>query len=133
MKTLTYNPDLKGKTIITDAQTQRNLVFGEGHPLFLIPDFNENPEDIWLAYEDYIEKTLGAIYEQDGGEITSYKPIHPSGLMLVEYTLYGISLESDKDNPKDYSITVEGFVVTDPQWSTIPIGYFLATKVSGDL
>ncbi len=126
-KVLTYNSDLSRLTIVKDKQLQYDLVFSSGHPRFLIPDFNDSPVDIWLSYEDYIEKTHGIIYEQDGGEIQSYKMINESGLMLVKYTLYDISLESDEESYKDYNIEIEGYVIKEDN------GYFLATKVSGDL
>ncbi len=122
---LNYTPNLTGVTIITDAGRQRELVFGEGHPKFLIPDFNTEPTDIWLSYEDYIESKYGTIYDQNGGDIVSYSAIGNSGLMKVEYVLNDLSLESDEDNYKDYVIFIEGYVVSD--------GYFLATKVTGDL
>lgn len=122
---LNYTPNLTGLTIVTDTNKQIELVFGEGHPLFLIPDFNQYPEDIWLSYEDYIEVKYGRIYDQNGGEIISYTPIDNSGLMRVEYILNDLSLESDKDNYKEYNITIEGYVISE--------GYFLATKVTGDL
>jgi len=126
---LNYTPNLTGLTIVTDPDKQRDLVFGEGHPRFLIPDFNQNPEDIWLAYEDYIEKKYGTIYDQNGGEITSYSPIDNSGLMKVEYVLNDLSLESDEDNYREYNITIEGYVISVDTFE----GYFLATKVTGDL
>lgn len=122
---LKYTPSLTGLTIVTDPDTQRNLVFGEGHPKFLIPDFNPDPTDIWISYQDYIESKYGPIYDQNGGDIVSYLPIDNSGLMKVEYVLNELSLESDEDNYKEYVIFIEGYVVSD--------GYFLATKVTGDL
>ena len=138
MKQYTYNPNITGLTIITDPNKQYDLLFSDGHPRFLIPDFNAEPTDIWLSYEDYIEKTLGAIYDQNGGEITSHTPIG-NGLVRVEYTLDDISLESDPDNYKQYHITIEGYVaigaplITSNGTVTNDGAYFLATKVTGDL
>lgn len=131
MKTLTYKPNLTGLTIVKDTNLQNDLVFGNGHPQFLIPDFNDSPCDIWISYEDYIDKTFGTIYDQNGGEIQSYKMIDSSGLMSVDYTLYDISLESDPDDYKEYNITIEGYVVSSP--FLFYDGYFLATKVTGDI
>lgn len=125
----TYTPNLTGLTIITDPNRQHDLVFVHGHPLFLIPDFNPNPTDIWLSYEDYIEKTYEPIYDQNGGEIVSYVPINTNGLMRVEYVLDDLSLESDPDNYDTYSLTIEGYVIENPDGT----GYFLATKIDGDL
>jgi len=131
MKEINYTPSLTGLTIVTDPDRQRDLVFGNGHPNFLIPDFDPEPTDIWLSYEDYIEKTKGTIYDQNGGEVLSYTPIGNSGLMKVEYVLYDISLESDPNNYQEYNLTIEGYVIDgDVLQST---GYFLATKISGDI
>jgi len=124
-----YTPNLTGLTIVTDPDKQQDLVFVHGHPRFLIPDFSPVPTDIWLSYEDYIEKTYEPIYDQNGGEILSETLIDNSGLTRVEYALYDISLESDPDNYKEYNITIEGYVIDEGNGQ----GYFLATKVTGDL
>ena len=124
----TYKPNLTGLTIITDPIQQHRLFFSDGHPKFLIPDFNLDPTDIWISYEDYIEKTIEKIYDQNGGEVVSSRIIDPSGLTSVEYTLYDISLESNPDNYKEYNITIEGYVVTDNNDN-----YFIATKIDGDI
>lgn len=124
----TYTPNLTGLTIISNPQKQHELFFFDGHPKFLIPDFNQEPTDIWISYEDYIDKAFGAIFDQNGGEILSHKIINQNGLTSVEYTLYDISLELDPDDYKDYNITIEGYVVEDK--GNV---YFLATKVTGDI
>jgi hypothetical protein len=124
----TYTPNLTGLTIISNPQKQNELFFFDGHPKFLIPDFNAEPTDIWISYEDYIDKRFGKIYDQNGGEILSHKIINQNGLTLVEYVLYDISLESNPDDYKEYNITIEGYVVDDGNDV-----YFLATKVTGDI
>lgn len=124
----TYKPNLTGLTVITDPNKQHQLFFCDGHPKFLIPDFNSEPTDIWISYEDYIEKTNGTIYDQNGGEIISNKIIGSDGLTSVDYVLYDISLESDPDDYREYKITIEGYVVDDN--GNV---YFAATKVTGDI
>lgn len=128
MKQMNYTPNLTGLTIITDPNAQHSLFFCHGHPKFLIPDFNAEPTDIWLSYEDYLEKTYGPIYDQNGGEIVSHSPIGNGGLMKVEYILDDISFESDEDTYKQFHLTIEGYVIQDGNEA-----YFLATKIYGDL
>jgi len=129
MKTYNYNVNLTGlKVLKTDKEQSR--FFGDGHPDFLIPDFSPEKEDIWLSFMDYLEKKNGSIYDQDGGEVESNSIIDTStGLTKCEYNAYGISFNEDED-PSDYTIEIEGYVIDEnnqPQFSDL---YFLATKVT---
>ena len=106
-----YNPTITGNVIKTKEE-QFDKFFYQGHPLFLIPDFNQYPEDIWLSYMDFLEKNHSCeVYDQDGGEILSYDIIDSTtGLTKCVYTSYGISLDED-DEPQDIDVEIEGYVV----------------------
>jgi hypothetical protein len=120
-----YNPTITGSVIKTKEE-QFDKFFYQGHPLFLIPDFNQYPEDIWLSYMDFLEKNHSCeVYDQDGGEITSYDIIDSTtGLTKCVYTSYGISLDED-DDPQDIDVEIEGYVVEMPTNEYV----FVATKV----
>ena len=120
-----YNPTITGNVIKTKEE-QFDKFFYQGHPLFLIPDFNQYPEDIWLSYMDFLEKNHSCeVYDQDGGEILSYDIIdYTTGLTKCVYTSYGISLDED-DEPQDIDVEIEGYVV---EMSTNEY-VFVATKV----
>lgn len=123
-----YTPLITGKVIKTKEE-QFDKFFYQGHPLFLIPDFNSNPEDIWLSYMDFLEKNHSCdIYDQDGGEITSYDIIDPNtGLTKCIYTAYGIQL-GESDEPQDVEVEIEGYIEEVPQGSFSEY-IFVATKV----
>jgi hypothetical protein len=120
-----YNSTITGNVIKTKEE-QFDKFFYQGHPLFLIPDFNQYPEDIWLSYMDFLEKNHSCeVYDQDGGEILSYDIIdYTTGLTKCVYTSYGISLDED-DEPQDIDVEIEGYVV---EMSTNEY-VFVATKV----
>lgn len=126
MKTnFTYNPDLSGLVIIKDPQIQWNEFFTDGHPKFLIPDFNSTKVDIWLSFIDYLEKNSKNIYDQDGGEIISNSVINTNtGLTECAYLAYGIMFDTD-DESFDYKVKIEGYVVKSQNET-----YFVATKVN---
>lgn len=127
-KSLIYTPDMTGVEIIKEGDDRWEDFFWGGHPYFLIPDFGEKPDDICISYEDYIEKIYEDIYDQNGGEIITKKTISNDGKILVEYTLYDISLVSTPDDFKEYTIFIEGYVVEKNDEL-----FFMATKVTGDL
>jgi hypothetical protein len=78
---LNYNIDISKYKVIKDKDEQFNMLFYSGHPLFLIPDFSEYPEDIHLGILDYLEKiNQKPVYDQDGGEVESHTIIEDSGL-----------------------------------------------------
>jgi hypothetical protein len=92
MTEFNYNPTITGRVIKTKEE-QFDTFFYQGHPLFLIPDFNQNPEDIWLSYMEFLEKNHSCeIYDQDGGEVHSIEIIDENtGLTKCIYTAYGIT------------------------------------------
>jgi len=124
MNTYNYQPTITGKVIKTEEE-QFDTFFYQGHPLFLIPDFNEYPEDIWLSYMEYLEnKNSNEIYDQDGGEVHSVEILDKTtGLTKCTYTTYGISFDEDEE-PQDIDVEIEGYIVQDE------LAYvFMATKV----
>ena len=123
-----YNSPMDGLTIIKSSDKKYENFFRDGHPKFLIPDFDDQPTDIWISYQDYIERTKGAIYDQNGGEIEDKQIIGNDGLTSVDYVLFELSLESDPDDYKEYRIKIEGYVVEKNDEV-----FFLATKLTGDL
>ncbi len=130
-----YTPNLSGLVIIKTQELQRQMFFFDGHPEFLIPDFNVvdakyggiDKCDIWLSFQDYLEKKKGEdVWDQDGGEVIDDKVIDANtGLTKCKYIAYGISFQSDEDNYKDYEVEIEGYVVSDGSET-----YFAATKVT---
>ena len=134
MNTFTYNPKIVGK-IIKDDEEQFYKFFYQGHPLFLIPDFSQYPEDIWLSYMNFLERDMSCeIYDQDGGEVTPHNVIDKNtGLTRCVYTAYGIMVDKS-DDPQDVEVEIEGFVVevaphTDFNQSSFENYVFIATKV----
>ena len=125
MTPFSYNPVITGRIIKTQEE-QFDKFFYQGHPLFLIPDFNQYPEDIWLSYMEFLEKNHSCeIYEQDGGEVHSVEIIDSTtGLTKCIYTAYGISLD-DNDEPQDVDVEIEGYVVENSPNDCV----FIATKV----
>lgn len=133
MTEFNYTPNLsslipgpQGPRIIRTKEEQFDKFFYQGHPLFLIPDFNQNPEDIWLSYMEFLEKNHSCeIYDQDGGEVHSVEIIDGNtGLTKCIYTAYGISLD-ENDEPQDIDVEIEGYVVEMPTGEYV----FVATKV----
>lgn len=134
MNTFTYNPKIVGK-IIKDDDEQFDKFFYQGHPLFLIPDFNQYPDDIWLSYIDFLERDMSCeIYDQDGGEVTTHIVIDKNtGLTRCVYTAYGIMIDKS-DEPQDIEVKIEGYVVEVPPNTWINEGdieeyIFVSTKV----
>ena len=121
-----YTPNLNGLNIIDNTQDQQKKFFYKGHPEFLIPDFSNNIEDIWITYLDYLESKIGSeIYDQDGGEITYNTVIDKNtGLTKCDWTSYGVMFDEDSD-PQDITVEIEGYVVESQNGET----YFIATKV----
>ena len=134
MNKFTYNPTITGNVIKSDSE-QFDKFFYQGHPVFLIPDFNQNEEDIWLGYLDYLESKYGEIYDQDGGEITSHTVIDTNtGLTRCVYEAYGVQVDGSKP-PQDVTIEIEGYVVEIPPMtginqSTFEYYIFVATQVT---
>jgi hypothetical protein len=128
MTEFNYNPTITGRVIKTKEE-QFDTFFYQGHPLFLIPDFNQNPEDIWLSYMEFLEKNHSCeIYDQDGGEVHSIEIIDENtGLTKCIYTAYGITLD-ENDESQDVDLEIEGYVVDIPE-GNINEYVFVATKV----
>ena len=134
MKQFNYNPILSGR-IIKEKDEQFDKFFYQGHPLFLIPDFSQYPEDIWLSYMIFLEKDYSCeIYDQDGGEVQDIQIINPNtGLTKCTYTAYGIMLD-ESDDPQDIDVEIEGYIMevpphTDFNESSFDEYVFMATKV----
>lgn len=125
MTPFNYSPTITG-TVIKNKEDQFDKFFYQGHPLFLIPDFNQYPEDIWLSYMEFLERNHSCeIYDQDGGEVHSVEIIDTStGLTKCTYTAYGIMLD-ENDDPQDVDVEIEGYVVEISEHEYV----FVATKV----
>jgi hypothetical protein len=131
----TYTPDLTGLKICIDPDRQCDLVLSGGHPRFLIPDFHSDPNDISWTYEDYINKKIGKAFS-NGGSIDKFEDVGRGGLIRVEFRLYDVEFESDLENVSDWVIEIEGYVIDESnpnQEHILGHGYFIATKVAGDL
>ena len=128
MKTLEYTVDLTDKIVVKTEEEQFDKFFYSGHTAFLIPDFCDQEEDIWLSFMEYLENNHNngeELYDQDGGEITSKKVINETtGLTKCTYEAYGIVL-NEGDDETDYKLDIEGYIIEDGLDY-----YFLATKVS---
>ncbi len=129
-QTLTYNVDLNNLKILNTEDEQHNF-FVHGHPVFLIPDFCKDPEDIWLSFMDYIEKVKEIeIYDQNGGEVYEHSIIDSkTGLTRCKYVAYLQLTEEDEE--KEYEVEIEGYIVMVDDESQEC--HFLATKVSIEL
>lgn len=125
MNQFNYDPAITGR-IIKTKEEQFDKFFYQGHPLFLISDFNQYPEDIWLSYMEFLEKNHSCeIHDQDGGEVHSVEIINPTtGLTKCIYTAYGVSLD-ENDEPQDIDVEIEGYVVEESEYDYV----FVATKV----
>ena len=125
-KKFTYTPNLTGLTIIKNEKEQHEKFFQDGHPYFLIPDFSDEPSDIWLSFLDFLEKEIGdELWDQNGGEVQSEGVISPDGLTKCVYTAYGIQKTEDSDE-EDFDVEVTGYVVESTSTEEV---YFVATKV----
>jgi len=134
MKQFNYNPILS-RRIIKEKDEQFDKFFYQGHPLFLIPDFSQYPEDIWLSYMSFLEKDYSCeVYDQDGGEVQDIQIINPNtGLTKCTYIAYGIMLD-ESDDPQDIDVEIEGYIMevppnTDFNQSSFEKYVFMATKV----
>ena len=125
-KKFTYEPNLTGLNIIKDANEQHEKFFYSGHPYFLIPDFCDEPNDIWLSFLDFLEKEIGdELWDQNGGEVQSEGVISPDGLTKCVYSAYDIQKTEDSEE-ESFDIEVTGYVVENPSTEEV---YFVATKV----
>jgi hypothetical protein len=128
MTEFNYNPTITDRVIKTKEE-QFDKFFYQGHPKFLIPDFNQNPEDIWLSCMEFLEKNHSCeIYDQDGGEVHSMEITDENtGFTKCIYTAYGITLD-ESDEPQDVDVEIEGYVVEIPE-NGFNDYVFVATKV----
>lgn len=133
-KTLNYdisNYDISTALKTKDAQFDK--FYYSGHPLFLIPDFSEYPDDIWLSFLNFLEKNKGKnCYDNDGGEVIENTLLDVNtGYSTCIYEAWGISFSED-DEPKDYEIEVKGYIIIDEDNSDgkFITYYFLATEVN---
>jgi hypothetical protein len=126
-KKFTYTPNLTGLNIIKNETEQHEKFFCNGHPDFLIPDFCEDPSDIWLSFLDFLEKEIGdELWDQNGGEVQSEGVISPDGLTKCVYSAYDIQKTEDEEDLENFDVEVTGYVVENPSTEEI---YFVATKV----
>lgn len=125
MKKFTYTPDLTGLKILKTKKAQQDF-FYSGHPDFLIPDFCEDPSDIWLSFLGYLEREIeDETYDQNGGEVSDNEIISPDGLTKCVYTAYDIQLTEDSEE-EDYTVDITGYVVENTDEEEM---YFVATEV----
>lgn len=126
MKNITYTPNLSNLKIIKDKDEQHRKFFQEGHPYFLIPDFNPQPADIWLSFLDFLEKEFDVeIWDQNGGEVYDKKIIDDkTGLTKCIYNAYEIQISEDSE-PEDWMVQIVGYVVENQNNES----YFVATEV----
>ena len=124
---INYQVNLDNLKVIKNKSEQSDLFFSSGHPQFLISDFCAIKSDICTSFLDFIERKNGIeIWDQDGGEITSYDVINvTTGLTKCTYEAYGISFDED-DEPKDYIVDIEGYVIKEDQYSS----YFMTKSVN---
>lgn len=129
MAEFNYRPDLSDMKIIKTDVEQHNKFFYKGHPEFLIPEFSNESDDIWIIYGDYLKRVKESeIYDEDGGEITYHKVINKStGLTECIYTAYGINFQKD-GYMMDYKVKMEGYVVEKNEKT-----YFVTTYVDDGL
>ncbi len=93
---------------------------------FLIPDFCDEPSDIWLSFIDFIEKEIGdELWDQNGGEVESKGIMSPDGLTKCVYTAYDIQKTEDSEE-ENFDVEVTGYVVENTSTEEV---YFVATKV----
>ena len=130
MKTYTYNPDLSNVNVLKTQKEQNDNFWISGHPDFLIPDFNEELEDIWTSFMTWYEREIldgNEIYDQNGGEVVESKITDSNtGLTACKYVAEIQPFEVDgKDYEfKECDVYVEGYVVQKNERT-----YFAATKV----
>jgi hypothetical protein len=128
--TLSYNyiPNLTGLTVIKTLPEQEKAFWYQGHPGFLIPDFNaESEEDIWIGFLNYLETVIlngNELYDQNGGDCQDITLLDPAtGLTKCRYIATGIILR-EGDSEQDINVDVEGYVVSNSTYA-----YFVATRV----
>ena len=125
-KKFTYEPNLTGLNIIKDAKEQHESFFCDGHPYFLIPDFSDEPSDIWLSFIDFLEKEIGdEIWDQNGGEVHSECVISPDGLTTCVYSAYDIQKTENEEDLENFDIEVTGYVVENTSTEEI---YFVTNR-----
>lgn len=130
MKKFNYNPIINGK-IINNVKEQHETFFYQGHPLFLIPDFSDSPEEIIFSYLNYLDKKYKTeVYDCGGGEVINYQIIDEStGLTKVLYQLSDVQIH-ENDEYQDIDIEIEGFVVEEKSLEEDFYEYiFVATSV----
>ena len=112
MITFLYTPDLEGRKILKTKQEQ-DLFWVHSHADYLIPDFNEEPCEIWISFMEYLEKQLlpegETVWDQNGGEVTDIKILDATGLTSCVYEAYDIQVK-EEDDPKDYKVMLEGYI-----------------------
>lgn len=133
MKTYVYKIDPNQFKVAKTPEAQEDF-WVQGHPLFVIPDFEEGREDIWIALSEYIAKQTGGEVDDNGGGIESYEIIdEATGLTRCKYVGYDISV--DDEEPEDVEVEIEGYVVEGGEEQEYVDGYnpelpsFVATKV----
>ncbi len=127
MKEFNYNPNISGLDIIKNENEQHSEFFQDGHPYFLIPDFDKDPADVWTTFLDYLENEYldgESMADQEGGEVSDVEIIDKNtGFTKCKYTAYDIMM-NDESDPVDIEVDIEGYVVKGKYYT-----YFLTTKV----
>lgn len=114
-------------TILKSEDKDFKEFFRDGHPNFLIPDFDPKPSDIWITYLDYRAKQLGhEVWDQDGGEVENVEVLNlQTGLTRCTYAPWVVDNQEDDEDFKEKEIDITGFVVRNEQGEV----YFLAHTV----
>ena len=131
-----FNYDISNYDISTALKTkdaQFDEFYYSGHPLFLIPDFSEYPDDIWLSFLSFLEKEKGKdCYNDDGGEIIENTILDENnGYSRCVYDACEINFSKDEET-KNYQVEVFGYIIIDEDNSDdkFTTYYFLATEVN---
>lgn len=125
-KVFNYTPDLTGLKVIKTDKEQYKKFFYSGHPYFLIPDFCEQPSDIWLSFLDFLESEIeDEVYDQNGGEVHNNVVINSDGLTKCVYTAY-VQLTEDSEE-EEWNVEIKGYVVENTSEEEV---YFVATDVT---
>jgi len=114
-------------------EEQFDEFYYSGHPLFLIPDFFEEEDDIWTSFMNFLEKEFDKeIYDQDGGEIIHKEIIDVNtGYSRCVYEALEINFSIDEE-PKNYQVEVFGYIIINEENINTDFAkyYFLATEVN---
>ena len=125
--TLNYNIDLTGLSVITD-KSLINSFSCSVDPLFLIPDFNNTPSNIYSNFINYLNYNFGTngtngVYSFSNGEITMFKTSNLDSFISCNYNAYQIQI-NENDIETNYGLYMNGYLVSDNI-----ITYFIVSNI----